>query len=564
MQETRIAYSRIPLFSVLILLLSFATPALAAPRIFYTDITSGPSTGGEGNNGAYLSIFGKNFGTSLANVKVYVGGGEVARYLYLGASRGRSDIQQLSVQLGPTVATGAVQVSVGGVASNTDQTFTVRPGNIYFVSPSGNNANSGTFSSPWATIDVAKSRLLQGDFLYAMDGTSQTVNDTVAGSGDGALRITTSNNSARAGTATQPITIAAYPNATVTIGSPTLGNGIRTYLPYWTFSGLTLVGGNQQYSLAFDVSDYLVSGTGTVAGLRIVNNDLTSGYYGLEFDSVSNSKVIGNKIHDTPHTAIYYGGTGVPASNIEYGWNQIYNVGPNAQGMGSYGIKLYYAWTSGPAPANRYLSGVSIHDNIIHHIVGSGVLAGGADWGGYPWLKDVTVYNNVIYNAGRDTEEGGFSVGRVGLGETLMDLVLYNNTIYNCPVPVEYEAVHTAVSRNNIFYPSGTGTGPYVTGSLTTGTFTIDHNLYFNGTGVPSQDTAPILGDPVFVDTTVYNLHLQVTSKAIDAGASAVVGLVTMDIDGNPRPQGLGFDVGALESTGATLPSPQNVQLRKQ
>ena len=563
MHKTWITYSRIPLFSVLILLLGLVTPALAAPHIFYTDITSGPNTGGEGNNGAYLSIFGTNFGASLANIKVYINGGEVARYLYLGASRGRPDIQQLSVQLGPSVATGAVQVAVGGVGSNTDQIFTVRSGNIYFVSPNGNNANSGTFSSPWATIDVAKSRLFPGDLLYAMDGASQTVNDTVANNGDGALRIATSNSSARAGTATQPITIAAYPNATVTIGDPTIGNGIRTYLPYWTFSGLTLVGGNQQFSLAFDVSDYLVSGTGTIAGLRIVNNNLTSGYYGLEFDSVSSSKVIGNKIHDTPHTAIYYGGTGVPASDIEYGWNQIYNVGPNAQGMGSYGIKLYYAWTSGPPPANRYLSGVSIHDNTIHDIVGSGILAGGADWGGYPWLKDVTVYNNVIYNAGRDTTEGGFSVGRVGLGETLMDLVLYNNTIYNCPAAVEYGAVHTAISRNNIFYPSGTGSGPYTAGSLTTGTFTLDHNLYFNGTGVPSQDTAPIVADPVFVDTTVYNFHLQAASNAKDRGTAAVFGVVTMDYDGAPRPQGLGFDVGAFESTGATLASPQNVQLRK-
>ncbi len=35
-----------------------------APLILYTDITSGPNTGGENNKGIYLSIFGKNFGGS--------------------------------------------------------------------------------------------------------------------------------------------------------------------------------------------------------------------------------------------------------------------------------------------------------------------------------------------------------------------------------------------------------------------------------------------------------------------------------------------------------------------
>ena len=33
-----------------------------APLVLYTDIASGPNSGGENNAGAYLSIFGKNFG----------------------------------------------------------------------------------------------------------------------------------------------------------------------------------------------------------------------------------------------------------------------------------------------------------------------------------------------------------------------------------------------------------------------------------------------------------------------------------------------------------------------
>jgi hypothetical protein len=58
-----------------------ASSAAPVPVILYTDITSGPNTGGENNNGAYLSIFGKNFGAAKgANDKVTINGIEVADY----------------------------------------------------------------------------------------------------------------------------------------------------------------------------------------------------------------------------------------------------------------------------------------------------------------------------------------------------------------------------------------------------------------------------------------------------------------------------------------------------
>jgi hypothetical protein len=48
-------------------LMIFATLSLrayAAPHIFYTDLLSGPNTGGENNNGTILTISGKRFGAS--------------------------------------------------------------------------------------------------------------------------------------------------------------------------------------------------------------------------------------------------------------------------------------------------------------------------------------------------------------------------------------------------------------------------------------------------------------------------------------------------------------------
>src|SRR3989344_5591253 len=114
-------------------------PITGAPYILYTDILSGPASGGENNKGAYLSLFGKNFGGSGlgTTVKVYVNNVEVDNYRYLGDSLGRLDVQQITVQVGalgnPTPGVALpIKGVVNGVASNTDHTFTVQPGDIIF------------------------------------------------------------------------------------------------------------------------------------------------------------------------------------------------------------------------------------------------------------------------------------------------------------------------------------------------------------------------------------------------------------------------------------------------
>ncbi len=133
-----------------IIVLSLPAIALAKPVILYTDILTGPNTGGENNNGIYLSIFGKNFGQSNklgTTTRVYINNTEVASYKYLGTSYGRSDIQQLSIQPGAGVSSGAIKVAVNGVDSNTDHTFTVKPGDIYFVNNVTGNQLTGVIGN---------------------------------------------------------------------------------------------------------------------------------------------------------------------------------------------------------------------------------------------------------------------------------------------------------------------------------------------------------------------------------------------------------------------------------
>jgi hypothetical protein len=87
--------------------------------------------------------------------------------------------------------------------------------------------------------------------------------------------------------------------------------------------------------------------------------------------------------------------------------------------------------------------------------------------------------------------------------------------------------------------------------SRTAGTLTADYNLYFGNVVTQSGTTLPgghdVVGlDPLFVNPTagIDNYHLKLFSPAVDAGVD--VG-VYADLDGQPRPIGHGFDIGAFE-----------------
>ena len=160
-------------FALVLSLFAFphAAAAQAPPLVLYTDLLSGPNSGGENNLGTYLSIFGKNFGeaSGLGSVtKVFIGGAEVAAYRYLGPSQGRLDIQQITVQIGalnnpkPGVAL-PIEVRVGTQKSKSfsPQTFTVNPGRILFVSLQGDDATAipGDISHPWRHLQTSAAAL---------------------------------------------------------------------------------------------------------------------------------------------------------------------------------------------------------------------------------------------------------------------------------------------------------------------------------------------------------------------------------------------------------------------
>jgi PKD repeat protein len=87
------------------------------------------------------------------------------------------------------------------------------------------------------------------------------------------------------------------------------------------------------------------------------------------------------------------------------------------------------------------------------------------------------------------------------------------------------------------------------------GTVYEDYNLFYGNTadlsGTISGGTHDVFGNPNFVDPANGDYHVAPPSAAIDAGTDA--GVYT-DLDGNVRPSGGGFDIGAYEVSIATVP----------
>jgi hypothetical protein len=192
-----------------------------------------------------------------------------------------------------------------------------------------------------------------------------------------------------------------------------------------------------------------------------------------------------------------------------------------------YHTKRYciHLWTQDP---NLGARGIIIRNNRIHdcdtwvltdpiYASDTAIIIGHAD--------STLVYNNLIYN----NYGGGISVyGSLGNKNAI-----YNNTIYKTGAScIQNSSSFSAIAQNNICY-------------LTTG-------LGNAGTLIGSN---LVNVNPLFVNPTAGDFHLQSTSPAINTATP--VSIVTTDFDRNARPQGGAYDFGAYEFlSGAASPRP--------
>jgi hypothetical protein len=522
------------------------------PRVFFTDLTSGPDTGGENNNGTILTIYGRNFGATRGTSTVTVGGGAVAAYLQWGgrsnAATAAAQLETISVAIGSAAATGTVVVNTSGGASSCEDTkdscqFTVRSGNIHCVSTSGSDSNAGNFPSTcWASIAKAVHTLAAGDIAYVQNGVSQTAVDNynadiAIGSG---------------GTAASPIAIVVYPGATANIGTTSVSYGIRTPAvsgskDYWVIAGFTVLG--------LDGLD-LVS----VTGWRVINNNFScpkgSGESAcMHTDTTTQYRFYGNYTHNVGDQAgaidkFFHANYYTTNSNhIWAAWNEVApNPGKSTTQGGCRAIQFYS--TGG---ANQF--DLHVHDNWIHDSICDGLNFSTVD----PSEGTVEAYNNVIWHVGTgpDPYNGSSNYSCVTAGGGGSGSVLfYNNTVYDCGSrgtsdsgALDPTGPSIAAYNNIVYQLSGEF---YINPNASS--ITGSNNLWFGAGNGSSQSTANVNANP-FLTTAGSIFTLQSTSPAIGAGTSTHAS--TWDITGGGRPSPP--SIGAYEfaaTTTVTKPNP--------
>lgn len=373
-----------------------------------------------------------------------------------------------------------------------------------YVATNGNNGNpcGAGSGSPRRDIAAALGCINPGDTLYIRGGTYfETLDDcggTIMPSG------TSWSN---------PTTVAGYPGETVTIVAPggsdyvisTQCQGMR----YIIIDNLHLDGSNVNYHVSKLGGDHIRFQNSELNGADHASTGILTGAPFIELLNLD--------IHNTLEYCIYKTGEGGILDGL------------NLHDSGGTALHLY---ADGGGVNNNIFRNSRVHNNGFHqkNCFGGCVMPGIILSSGTGNLA----YNNLIYHngiAGILVTWGGDQTG------------VYNNTIYdNGAECIDIENSTNTIFRNNICYNNASnitdGTG---------GSYSQDHNT-FNGT------------NPLFVNAGAADFHLQSTSSpAYNTGVT--IGAVSTDFDGNARPQGGVYDIGAYEFGGAPPPPPPTTPL---
>ncbi|MBN2417365.1 right-handed parallel beta-helix repeat-containing protein [bacterium] len=415
--------------------------------------------------------------------------------------------------------------------------------------PQASDGNPGTASLPWRTIQHAAGTAAPGDTVYIHTGTYHEHVYMEQSGAEGS-----------------PVAYLAWPGETPVLdgtGVTASGNGLVISASRITIRGLEFRSwpGNAvwiEQSSHLDISDCTVHGATYGVGVADGSHDIRfTNVTAFDFD------LYGFDVSPSG---------GAPCHDIEFsgcsahsGRDPQQNVDGFALGHGSqYGFSFTRCTVHDVydgfdiSARSTVLNGCCAHDCwnggyklwqdrvVLSNCIGyrCGISVAELDWDGDPGLT--AMYNCTFFDSG---------VFTVWVENSADSLRMYNCIISggdNIGLAFEQRDAGNYSGDYNIFHNDNTERG------ITAGyedEFSLSRIGGGEWTAYSGQDSHSFTaGDPsaLFQDPSGYDLRLHENSIAVDAGTSAHA--TALDFAGNPRPRGSGYDIGAYEFQGTSVP----------
>jgi hypothetical protein len=181
--------------------------------------------------------------------------------------------------------------------------------------------------------------------------------------------------------------------------------------------------------------------------------------------------------------------------------------------------------------------------------------------GGVDITRPVWFANNIVAGNEAPSEGGGVYLAIVEGDAYFIDNTIADNHGLNGIYIDVLSALYGVRTPAIAYTPTFTNTiiagneGPAIETALST-TVSLAATLWYGngsltaGPGTVLTGTVNVYADPRFMNASAWDYHLRIDSPARDAGLPVPL---TTDIDGEPRPFGGGYDLGADEWQGELL-----------